>query len=671
MRLSSLFPISALTIGLASTMSGAAVQVDQAGYLPAMAKIAFVNQAADSFQLVDTSEGRVVLRGTCTELTTADAATGKAVYAADFSSWQTAGRYLVRVPGNGDSFPFIIGDSVYTPVFAKSLKGFFFQRCGSLLLPSAAGLYTHVACHTSDAYFHSATGETGSRPATGGWHDAGDYGKYVVNAGITVETLLMAYEYFPDRFQSDQIGIPESGNSLPDLLDEVLYELLWLKKMQAGSGGVYCKLTREQFAPFIMPNKDTEKRYLYIITTAATADFSAMMARASRTYRTYNPIFADSCLQMAEKAWTYLTAHPSIEPAGGFHNPTGTATGEYGDGDDTDERMLAAAELFEATGQETYHNYFLQNYAKSALFSSAMAWPQMKPLALITYLYSRQSSAQATAQTRIQAALLAYAEKMVTQWSQSGYRVLLKPGEYVWGSNADALNKAILLIFAYDKTAERRFLQIALDQLHYVLGTNAHNMTFVTGVGSASPRNIHHRPSASDGIAAPVPGLLSGGANQYLNDAVLAGRFNSSTPPALCYVDQLDSYASNEICLNWNAPLVFVAGYFAAGHASAVSNPRTGSLPQGLHLRPNYPNPFHASTTVFFELEKAGEVRLKIFNILGQMVDERPLGLLADGEQKFVWHYPASAEQRMGAGVYLVRLEAADQVATRKILYIP
>ncbi|MBN2356889.1 glycoside hydrolase family 9 protein [candidate division KSB1 bacterium] len=648
-----------------------AIFIDQVGYLPGQPKIAYIAQKADSFYLIQSSDGRIVHRGAVQFKIAADPATGMDLYQADFSDWRQAGRFFIRAPGIGDSYAFEIGDSVYDDTYIKSLKAFYFQRCGAMLSPAFAGLYGHPACHQNDAYFHPSTGISGTKSAVGGWHDAGDYGKYVVNAGITVETLLMAYEYFPQSFACDHAGIPESDNGVPDILDEVRYELTYLLKMQEGGGGVFHKLTREQFSGFIMPQMDKEKRYLYAVSTAATADFAAMMARASRVFRAFDAVFADSCLAAAEKAWQFLQAHPSILPPGGFSNPGGTGTGAYGDDQDTDERLLAAVELFESAGEDAYHNHFLANYEKPGLFSRAMAWPQVAPLAHITYLYSIQSKAQSAVKATLQAALLSFAQRMMTEHGQSGFSALLKPGEYVWGCNSDALNKAILLLFVYEKSAQPSYLQAALDQLHYVLGANAHNICFVTGLGSWSPRNIHHRPSAADGVQAPVPGLLAGGPNQNLQDAVLRSKFNNQTPPALCYVDHVDSYAGNEICINWNAPLVFLAGYFADSSISHIEETGdAGAVPGSIHILPNYPNPFRDSTVFIFSIKKAQNVRLHVFNIKGELVYDAELGYLSPGEKTLSWHPVDPSGKRLCAGAYFLQLDGSLGQKTHKFVIL-
>jgi endoglucanase len=248
--------------------------------------------------------------------------------------------------------------------------------------------------------------------------------------------------------------------------------------------------------------------------------------------------------------------------------------------------------------------------------------------------------------------------------------VLLEPGEYFWGSNAHALNKAVLLIIAFEETQEADFLEVALDQLHYMLGANAHRMTFVTGVGTRAPLHPHHRPSAADGVAAPVPGLLAGGANQYLQDAVLAAHFNSSTPPALAYLDDQGSYASNEIAINWNAPLVFVSGYFAKpAVVSGVKSPGP-AVPKSIRLEQNFPNPFNGSTVIRFSLQSAGRPALVITDLLGREVLDQDLGWVPAGIGHFTWDGRDKAGAPLSSGIYLCYLQTQQRSEVRKILLV-
>ncbi|HNW60345.1 MAG TPA: glycoside hydrolase family 9 protein [bacterium] len=660
MRLS-LFARFALFIVLSSAVcafTADLIAVDQAGYLPGDAKIAFITQKADSFYVVDKSTQATVLAGPVQLRMLKDPASGMDLYTADFSVLTRPGFYQIRVPAVGTSQAFQVGEGARRDLYARSLRAFYFQRCGLELKVGLALQYNHPACHLQDGSYHASTGQSGQAAATGGWHDAGDYGKYIVNGGISVGTLLLAYENFPDRCAADTLKIPESGNGVPDLLDEVRYELVWFITMQEPNGGVHHKLTRVDFEAIIMPHKDTAKRYLMPVSSTATANFAAVMAMAGRIYRPFDAAFADTCLARSGKAWHWLEIHPQIVPSGGFKNPTGVSTGEYGDGDDRDERLWAAAELWRSARNAACHRWYLDHYAALNLFSSEMSWGSLAPLAHLSYLGDRSPLADQAAQSKLRNALNVYANAMLQQQGSSGFRYLLKPGEFNWGSNSRALNRAILLVMAGELGGLTTVRETALDQLHYMLGANPHAISYVTGIGTASYKNPHHRPSWSDNIPAPVPGLLAGGANQYLQDDALKAAFTSSTPPALCWIDDANSYASNEICINWNAPLVFLAAWANPATAASGTGSRPEQAPGRFKLGQNYPNPFNSTTVIPFRLEQEGEATLQVYNIRGELVDEQALGHLASGEQRHPW------QARGPSGLYYYRLKFFSAGAT-------
>jgi endoglucanase len=652
----------------------AQVFVNQTGYINKLSKIFFTTTVADSFYVVEASTGIIFYRDELTFSVSDDPATGLTLYRGDFSLLQRDGNYFIRVGNIDSSFVFTISQTALDDVYKKSLKGFYFQRCGLALLPTYAGLYYHPSCHLSDATFHSSTGESGQKQTTGGWHDAGDYGKYVVNAGITVGSLLMAYEMFPAKFNQDNLNIPESGNGVPDILDEVRYELEWLLKMQSSNGGVYFKVTKEQFESIVLPNNDSGTRYIYTISSTATGDFSAVMARAARLYKNIDAIFADKCLNASELAWSFLVTNPTIIPTGGFKNPASTFTGEYGDVSDSDERLWASAELFETTGEATYKNYFESHYSSGGIISSTISWANVKDLAQLTYLDSKQVSASSSVKLQIKTSLISSCNSLVNNSSANGFGVSINPGGYFWGSNSDVLNKAMLLIFAYEQTNNINYYETALMQLNYILGTNAHNISFVTGVGSKSVMHPHHRPSWADGIVAPVPGLLAGGPNQYLDDDVLKRHFNSLTPPALCYIDSVESYASNEIAINWNAPLVFVLGYFSGDGLTSVDNRESYIKPKDFMLEQNYPNPFNPNTKIRYTIPTAQNnigtlVQLIIYDILGNEVatlvnEYQPTGAY------MVEFNSSSKSQSSASGIYFYRLKVGEFIETKKMVLL-
>jgi endoglucanase len=358
-----------------------------------------------------------------------------------------------------------------------------------------------------------------------------------------------------------RLDIPESGNPVPDILDEIRWNLDWMLKMQDRDGGVWPKLTSERFGGFVMPELDNGgPRYVIGTGSApyksscATGDFAAVMAAASRVFRPFDPEFARLTLAAAERAWRWLSEHPNVL----FRNCCGVQTGEYGDGNCADERLWAAAELFRTTGAAEYNSYFVASHAGSPalLGGGAPAWPQVGSLALAAYYFSGQPSADEAVRAQIRADMVAAAEAIVARTAANPYRVSLRSTDYVWGSNGEAANYGVLLALAHQVQPSAAYLDAAADNLHYLLGRNTFGLSCVTQVGERPFRNPHHRPSGADANAEPWPGLLSGGPNRYGADPVIDAM--PAAPPARRYRDDQGSYASNEIAVNWNAPLVFL-----------------------------------------------------------------------------------------------------------------
>jgi endoglucanase len=374
-------------------------------------------------------------------------------------------------------------------------------------------------------------------------------------------------------------------------------------------------------------------------------------------------------LNAATLGWSFLVSNPGIVPTGGFKNPTGTATGEYGDSNDSDERLWAAAELFETTGFAEYNNYVIANYTNGGIISGGMSWNRVKNLALLTYLNSLQPGASESVKNQIKNSLISYANTLIGRASSNGFGVTINPGEYYWGSNSDVLNKALMLVYAYEHTNNIGYYQTALMQLNYILGTNAHNISFITGVGTNSVMHPHHRPSFADGVVNPVPGLLAGGPDQYSEDQVLQSHFSSSTPPALCYIDDVGSYASNEIAINWNAPLVFVSGYFNAEGVSSVNDQGYNNIPDKFELRQNYPNPFNPSTIIQYAIRDRQFVTLKVYDVLGNEVTKLVDEFRNAGSYEVVFE-PSSINHRTASGIYFYRLQAGDYADTKKMVLL-
>ncbi|MCX8057259.1 MAG: glycoside hydrolase family 9 protein [Ignavibacteria bacterium] len=649
------------------------VFVNQAGYKTFLPKYFYTNKNALSYQVIEKTTGQIVHSGQLTLINANDPATGMTIRKGDFSSFTGEGTYYIKLNTNDTSYHFQISSKVYEDVFKKSLKAFYFQRCGSQLFYTHAGIYQRNICHTGDGFFHSSTGQSGFKLSRGGWHDAGDYGKYIVNAGISTATLLMAYELFPSYFNSDSLNIPESGNGIPDILDEAKYEVQWFLTMQASDGAVYHKLTKEQFEAFVMPSQDSGMRYIYQKSSTATGNFIAVLARFYRLYKIYDSVFANQCLSAALNGWNWLSNQPSIVPPGGFKNPTGTQTGEYGDFSDSDERLWAAAELFDATGQQQFKDYFEFNYNLGGLINSTMNWQNVRTLAHLTYLFSKQPGKNNSVISQILNSLISYSNGLLNRRSVNGFGVTINPGEYYWGSNSQILNNGILLVLTYAKTNDNKYLSGAIEQFNYILGSNAHNLSFVTGVGKKYPMKPHHRPSEADGIIEPIPGFVVGGPNQYLDDPILQQNFNQNTPPALCYIDHLQSWASNEVAINWNAPLVFLSGFFNNFFLTNVEKEK--EIIFDFKLEQNFPNPFNSQTKIRFSINSTSDqelyrVKMKIINLLGEeivtLIDEYK----TKGNYEYIFDASNLSDEKFTSGVYFYQLQMNEKSITRKMIYL-
>ena len=537
------------------------IKVDQVGYLPESAKLAVVASPATTFEVKRASDNATVFKG---ELGPAnvDADTGDSVQIADFSKLRETGTYYLGVPRVGRSWTFSIRPDVFTHIYYLAMRAFYGQRCGTAvdLGPEFPG-YTHPACHLKGE-FHASSGKQGERNNIGGWHDAGDYGRYVVNSGIATGTVLWTWEVFGSKVRRITLNIPESGKGTPDILSEARWNLEWMLKMQDEDGGAWHKQTSEHFPGFVMPEDDHLPSEVIgtghppYKSTCATADLAAVAAIAARVYQPFDPKFAAQNLEAARKAWLWSEKFPNVT----FRNPSGISTGEYGDDSCSDEKLWAAAELWRATGNKTYNEYFLKHYPdfRSSLDVPAPeGWKNVAAMGLWTYALGASKNSDATAVAEIRQRTAHAARAIVERTRQNPYRVSLQARDYVWGSNGVAASYGVELLVANALAPDSSFVESALDDLHYLLGRNTFSLSWVTQVGANPYRHPHHRPSGADKNAEPWPGLLSGGPNANRQDDVLR-KLPAALPPAKIYADDQDSYASNEVAINWQASLVFL-----------------------------------------------------------------------------------------------------------------
>ena len=539
-----------------------AVRINQVGFLPGSVKQAVIeSDAGDRAQLIDPRTGIAVYEAPLSP-PQHWYASGTRVRVADFSAFREPGQYRLQVEG-GEAVPVTIGANVFSELADAALKAFYYNRSGTALEEKYAGVWqraaghpdTHVLIHSSAASANRAAGTSIS--AAYGWYDAGDYNKYVVNSGISTYTLLAAYEHFPEFYARQRLNIPESANRLPDILDEAHWNLRWMLAMQdPDDGGVYHKLTTLNFAPAVMPSEAGAERYVVQKTTAAALNFAAVLAVASRVYAQYDaelPGFAARCRDAAVDAYAWAQRHPAVI----YEQPADVLTGEYGDSDLADEFFWAAAEL---------HLGGVEDIDLEALIASheqitTPSWDSVSALGYVS-LHAHRDGLPPSVQSHVEREFRSYADRLIAARGDSPYGVAYgaNAGDFHWGGNGTALYQSMLLIRAYLDSGRQSDLDAAVANLDYVLGRNPTGYSFVTGFGRKTPQRIHHRVSESDGIDAPVPGLLAGGANTNGQD----GCPYPSPFPARSYLDDWCSYTTNEIAINWNAPLVYVTGALQA-----------------------------------------------------------------------------------------------------------
>jgi len=544
-------------LGVAAPLESPNAFFNQAGYLPGSAKIASVTLRGGErpdFQIFAKRQGEPVYRG-IVSATRMDEASGDRVALVDFSALNKPGRYTLSA-GAGHSSPILIDHHAYGDALRLTMRGFYGQRCGCAV--DMGGGYRHPPCHLTGAY-HVSSGRQGSVPNSGGWHDAGDYGRYVVNSGLSTATLLWAWEMYPSALNRLSLDIPESGGSAPDVLAEIRWNLNWMLSMQDDDGGVWHKQTSEHFCAFIMPQMDTLTSYVIgtgsspYKSTCATGDVAAVMAIAARCYRPYDTAFSQRCLTAAKRAWAWAVTHPDVS----FTNPPGVTTGGYDDRHCSDEILWASAELWRTTGEAQYEQAFLSGMDAALPLTSveAPSWANVQAMACWTYALAKRKGSERM-KSRIVEQTGRAAQDLVVRGNASGYGNTLALSDYTWGSNSVAANQSLLLLIANHFQGGAALREAALGNLHYLLGRNCFGVSWVTQVGTNPFQHPHHRPSVADGIAAPWPGLLSGGPNARPADAV--ARALPKQPPMRMWIDNDQAPSMNEVAINWNAPLVFL-----------------------------------------------------------------------------------------------------------------
>lgn len=465
---------------------------------------------------------------------------GDKVYWFDFSTFTSPGKYYVA-DGSLRSEDFVIHDTVYNEVFKQAFKSYYYQRCGTPKLSSHVWSgYADTPCHLQDTickYYATPGIQSRWKNLSGGWHDAGDYNKYVNFAYPAVLDLLFSFHFHPEAWLSDQFNIPESGNSIPDILDEIKVETDWLLKMQETDGGILSMVGVVNHTTASPPSADNSERLYGPRSTSASYSAAAMFAFAAIQFKKVNNAqaqsYGNSLQNAAVQAYNWAEANPGVT----FYNANVIGAGEQElDSYETSMRKLCAAIfLYKLTGSASYKNHVETNYNQSHLIQWGFVYPFENPTQLSLLYYAKLSDVTPSVSANIINAYKTSVENAQDNLpahvnDTDAYRAYLKTDNYTWGSNRTKCNMANLFSVykEYELNTSNNTLieEITTDYVNYIHGRNPVGRCYLSNMrhsgASLSVNTMYHNwftdghPEWDDvrtSIYGPAPGFLTGGAN--------------------------------------------------------------------------------------------------------------------------------------------------------------
>lgn len=560
------------------------IAINQVGFSPLQEKTATIaldgleqttnDQRPTTLVFILNENQDTVWQGTASP-TMLNPVSGKPRQLVDFSDLTTPGTYTLYA-NTGMSIvhcQLSISERPYRELTRAALRAYYHQRASMATEEPYAEGYARPAGHPDDHVLVHASAATDTRPegtvisSPGGWYDAGDYNKYIVNSGYTMGVWLMAYEMNKAYFDTLRLNIPPSlegrageGFPMPDMLAEAMYNIRWMLTMQDTDGGVYHKLTEPDFEGFIRPDECRKTRYVVLKTTAAALDFAATMALAARVYAPFEaayPGFVAEATKAAKRAYQWAEDNPIVyydQPKMNEHFSPAITTGAYDDNCVVDEFYWAATELYLLTHDNVYKEKALNTCPEE--YTPAV-WGDVAELASLEWMMHRdeQFDFALECQDALFSHLLPYIEEGETV---SVYRSPYgnRENDFFWGCNSEGCCwRGVECLYAYRLTGDEKYRINAERCLNYVLGQNATGYCYVTGFGTHPTSHPHHRLSFSH-PKGTLPGFLAGGPNPARQDAETDGvKYPKGIAADESYLDYQPSYASNEVTINWNVTL--------------------------------------------------------------------------------------------------------------------
>lgn len=539
-----------------------AVKLNQAGFLEASEKYAYVSGFEDEFkasvgtqfQVKRVSDNVVAYSGQLALVKDYDSDSGEKVLKAVFTDLKQPGEYYITVNADGidKSIKFKIGNDVYKPILTDASRYFYYQRSGTDLIEKYCPDYPRKDRTTLDSVAIFDSNPAVTRDVSKGWFDAGDLGKYVSTGSGTLINLFWSYEMFPEVYSDSQFNIPESGNGIPDILDESRWELEWILKMQdATSGGFYARVQSDDDGNITKRIiKDKEGSTTNIRPTEDTACAAAALAHASIVYSKYDSAFALKCLNAAKSAWTYLEQNP---------NNIKSPNGPYNTDSDISSRLLAAATMYRVTGEAKYNNYFVANYSKSKdTYENATGdWVGNWNFAFFSYM--KANNRNSDAENWFKTEFNIWLNNKIERYKNSAWGNALVNGNYYWGSNNQIIGMCMeaLLGSKLLGTNTDTINNMAFSSLNWILGANPMRKSFVSGYGEDCIKTVFATFN-SDGKQGIAKGFMPLGPNRYQGVGL-------SNFPTKCYLDSADEWTTNEHAVGSNSTLVFMTAFANSG----------------------------------------------------------------------------------------------------------
>jgi endoglucanase len=598
---SRLFTIPLLTICgfllIANPSQAVSLETSSIGYHPLGAKLAVLKDVPETQNLqvvlVDPARrnpkfpvmmGATVYRITkMTPIPSTDPGPQTHSMILDFSDFTQPGNYELRVEGSElKPKPIQINEFLYWDALKPVLRSFYYQRCGQDIDAKKENTY-HMACHLEEAKILDSTGQASDeeKDVAGGWHNGGDYAKYTTSTALSAARLMALYELNPKTFKYFRMDYPmfEPGLGLvDDFHHEVKAGLDWLLTMQRRDGAVYRKVAGQQWPGVVMPEDDTQDRYLFGISTEDTANFAAAMAMATRSFKKADLGYSVKTLLAAEKAWDFLDKHPQSIVV---HSPMDfTGSGEFLDAQkesDVVYRFWAAAELYVTTGKEVYQQYLLAHVNEVPV--TTFSWQNPAVQGIWDYLQyaSKRNEPMAMA---LQKRVVALADDIAQRVEKNSWPSGLK--QYPRGSNLIVAERAAILANAYQLTGQERYRNLASTSIQYLYGINPLGLTYVTGVGEHAVMHPTHRWMELS--EKTLPGYMVDGPNEAATD----GKTTKNLGP-LSYTDNAKAFSVNESTLLNNAELAYLLGALNNTYNKAQEETSNTPAPLNYELAPERP----------------------------------------------------------------------------------